>query len=38
MILKTVIIISCMFNNTRYTNIRKLGSHTELPTGNDKNM
>lgn len=38
MILKTLLIISCIFNYTRYTKFRKLGSHIELPTENDKNL
>lgn len=37
MLLKTVLIISCMINHTRYTHFRKLGSHIELPTNNDRN-
>ena len=38
MILKILLIISCIFNHTRYTKFRKLGSHIELPTENDKNL
>lgn len=37
MILKILLIISCIFNHTRYIKFRKLGSHVELPTSNDKN-
>lgn len=38
MILKILLTISCIFNHTRYINVRKLGSHIELPTENDKNL
>ena len=38
MILKILLIISCIFNHTMYTKFRKLGSHIELPTENDKNL
>ena len=38
MILKILLIISCIFNHTRYIKFRKLGSHIELPTENDKNL
>lgn len=38
MILKILLIISFIFNYTRYTNVRKLGTHVELPTKNDKNL
>lgn len=38
MILKLFVIISCIFNHTRYTNTRRMGSHIELPSGNDRNL
>lgn len=38
MILKILVIISCIINHTRYIKFRKLGSHIELPTENDKNL
>ncbi len=38
MLLKVLFIISCIFNHKKYTKIRTLGSHIEMPTENDKNV